>query len=87
MIHLTMTWKELLTDLERERDLLRLKAHLGKAEARDLFRAVEERLHQLRVHMVTLKEQAKTRRHALERRIQDVADDARRLLAQIQEIV
>ena len=87
MIHLTMTWKELLTDLERQRDVLRLKAHLGKAEARDLFREVEERLHQLRVHIAALKEQAKARRRELELRIHDLADDLRGLLARIQEIV
>ena len=40
--------KQLLTDLERERDELKLKIHLGKAEARDEWAKLEDRLAQFR---------------------------------------
>jgi hypothetical protein len=42
------TWKQLLADLERERDELRLQAHLGKAEARDHLAKAEQKLEELR---------------------------------------
>jgi len=40
--------KQILTDLERERDELKLKIHLGKAEARDEWAKLEARLAQFR---------------------------------------
>jgi hypothetical protein len=42
------TWTKLLADLERERDELRLKAHLGKAEARDQLARAEQKLEEFR---------------------------------------
>jgi hypothetical protein len=48
MLDLTSTWKQLIADLERERDELRVKVSLGKADARDLFAKVERKLDNLR---------------------------------------
>ena len=42
------TWKQLIADLERERDELRLKVHLAKAEAREHLIKTEEKLDELR---------------------------------------
>lgn len=48
-----MTWRtrlqEVLADLERERDELRLKLHLAKADGRDELARVEEKLAELRL--------------------------------------
>jgi hypothetical protein len=40
--------KQILTDLERERDELKLKIHLAKAEGRDEWAKLEDRLAQFR---------------------------------------
>ena len=42
------TWKQLIADLERERDELRLKAHLAKAEAKEHLIKTEEKFDELR---------------------------------------
>jgi hypothetical protein len=48
MIDFKGTWKQVVADLERDFGELRLKAHLGKAEARDLWSKAEEKLFELR---------------------------------------
>jgi hypothetical protein len=48
MPDLNATWKKLIADLERERDELRLQAHLGRAEARDYLADAEAKLADLR---------------------------------------
>lgn len=48
-----MTWKarlqDVLTDLERERDELKLKLHLARAEGRDELARMEEKIAELRL--------------------------------------
>lgn len=80
MVQLAATWKELVTELERERDVLRLKAHLGRIEVHDLLQRVEDKIFQLRIHTRDAAQVAEARLH-------DLADDVRDLLARIQEIV
>ena len=41
-------WKQLVADLERERDELRMKAQLARAEARDCLHETERKLEDLR---------------------------------------
>jgi hypothetical protein len=41
-------WKQLVADLERERDELRMEAHLANAEARDCLHEAERKLEDLR---------------------------------------
>jgi hypothetical protein len=48
MLDLKPTWDQLISDLERERDELRVKVHLGKADARDAFAKLERKLEGLR---------------------------------------
>ena len=48
MLDLKPTWNQLISDLERERDELRVKVHLGKADARDAFAKLERKLEDLR---------------------------------------
>jgi hypothetical protein len=48
MPDVTATLKQLIADLERERDELRLQAHLGRAEARDYLAQAEAKLADLR---------------------------------------
>jgi hypothetical protein len=49
---MTMDWKakfqDVVTDLERERDELRVRMHLAKAEARDELAKLDEKLDELR---------------------------------------
>ncbi len=53
------TWKQLLADLERERDELRLKIHLAKADGRDQLEKAERKLEQLRARAEVVKSTAK----------------------------
>lgn len=53
------TWKQLLADLERERDELRLKVHLAKADGRDQLAKAERKLEQLRARAEVVKSTAK----------------------------
>ena len=87
MIDLMTTWRKALAELERERDALRVKAHLGKAEARDLLVAVEAKLHQLRLQIASITDHAKESAKHGEERLRELADELRTLLARIQDVV
>lgn len=87
MVDLSATWKQLLLDLERERDQLRVKVHLGKAEARDLLANAEKKLHQLREHAVSLKDSTKVAAKSAETKVKDIAAEIRATFARIQEIL
>jgi hypothetical protein len=41
-------WQQVLTDLERERDELKLRIHLAKAEGRDEWARIDKKLDELR---------------------------------------
>lgn len=41
-------WQDVLTDLERQRDELKLKLHLARAETRDEWAKVDDKIAQLR---------------------------------------
>ena len=41
-------WQQVLTDLERERDELKLRIHLAKAEGRDEWDRIDKKLDELR---------------------------------------
>jgi hypothetical protein len=91
MVDFTATWKQLLTDLERTRDELRVKAQLGKKEARDLLSAAETKLFELRRHVgetaERTKDRAKTAAKAGEERMRQLATEARDLLAKVQDAI
>ena len=59
-----MDWKarfqDVLTDLERERDELRVRAHLAKAEAKDELAKMEQKLDELRFRADAAKSEAKS---------------------------
>jgi len=86
MTKLESTWNRLVEELERKRDELRLKAHLGKAEAKDLLAALEEKLHELRVHAGSTADRAKEAAHHGEERLRKIAAEVRELMLKIQEI-
>lgn len=48
MPDLVAAWKQLVVDLERERDELRMEAQLARAEARDCLHETERKLEDLR---------------------------------------
>jgi len=76
MLNFTATWKQLLTDLERERDELRLKAHLGKAEARDLLKKADKKLEELREKLEASKASAKAKAKSAKATTSAKASDA-----------
>ncbi|TFG48900.1 MAG: hypothetical protein E4H38_05760 [Gemmatimonadales bacterium] len=59
-----MDWKakfqDVLTDLERERDELRVRMHLAKAEARDELAKLDEKLDELRFRAGAARTEAKS---------------------------
>jgi len=69
---------EELEELRRVRDELRLRIHLGKAEAKDLWEKSEAKLQELEAKLRSIADQA-------EEPLQDVGDAARLLLAEIKE--
>ena len=52
-------WQKTLTDLERERDELRLKIHLAKAEGRDELDKLDQKLADLRLRAHAASSEAK----------------------------
>jgi hypothetical protein len=52
-------WQETLTDLERERDELKLKIHLAKAEGRDELDKLDQKLADLRLRARAASSEAK----------------------------
>jgi hypothetical protein len=52
-------WQQALADLERERDELRLKAHLAKAEGRDELDRLDQKLSELRLRASAAGSEAK----------------------------
>ncbi len=77
-----MTWKakvhEVLADLERERDELKLKIHLAKADGRDELARIEDKIAQLRFRAGAAGSEA---RGAMD----DIGDAASRLVGEIRE--
>jgi hypothetical protein len=77
-----MTWKarlqDVLTDLERERDELKLKLHLAKAEGRDELARLEDKIAELRLRAGAAGSEA---RDALG----DINDAASKLAEEIRE--
>jgi hypothetical protein len=59
MSELIAAWKQLVAELERERNELRMEAHLAKAEARDCLHETERKLEDLRQrgHLLSRPEQ------------------------------
>lgn len=80
-------WHRVIAELERERDVFRLEAHLGKAEMRTRLDAAEQKLFELREQVHALRDHAKESVHTAEARLQVLADEVRTLMARIQEIV
>ena len=77
-----MTWKakfhEVLADLERERDELKLKVHLAKADGRDELARMEEKIAQLRFRAGAAGSEA---RDAMD----EIGDAASKLVGEIRE--
>jgi len=48
-VDLRSKWQDILSDLERQRDELKLKLHLAKADTRDEWARIDEKLAQLRL--------------------------------------
>jgi predicted nucleic acid-binding Zn-ribbon protein len=69
-------WQELVTDLERERDELKLKIKLGTKDAHDQVGKLDEKIQQLKIKADAAASEAK---EAME----DVGDVARKLADEI----
>ncbi|HXW96367.1 MAG TPA: hypothetical protein VEI47_02195 [Gemmatimonadales bacterium] len=49
MADMRATWQQALADLERERDELKVRIHLAKAEGRDELAKLDQKIAELRV--------------------------------------
>jgi hypothetical protein len=76
MTDLRATWQKVLTDLERERDELKLKIHLGKAEGREELAKLDDRLAELRLRADAAGTEAKGA-------VEDIGEAAKKLTAEI----
>jgi hypothetical protein len=54
-----MKWQEALTELERERDELKLKIHLAKAEGRDELARMDQKIAELKQRAQAASSEAK----------------------------
>lgn len=71
-------WQAVLTDLERQRDELKVRLHLAKAESRDEWERLEGKLAQLRLRATAAGGEA---REAMK----DIGGAADRLVEEIRE--
>ncbi len=81
------TWKQLLADLERERDELRLKIHLAKADGRDQFERLEQRLQKLRARADRVKSTAKDAADDVEDAAEDLVEEIREGFAKVRRML
>lgn len=71
-------WQRMLEDLERERDELRVRLHLAKAETRD-------ELDRLEARMADLKARGSAARGEAGEAMEDIGDAAKHLWSEIKE--
>lgn len=69
-------WQQVLTDLERERDELKLRIHLAKAEGRDEWDRIDKKLDELRFRASAAGTEAKDA-------MDDVSEAAKKLADEI----
>jgi hypothetical protein len=69
-------WQQVLTDLERERDELKLRIHLAKAEGRDEWARIDQKLDELRFRASAAGSEAKDA-------MDDVGEAAKKLADEI----
>jgi seryl-tRNA synthetase len=69
-------WQQALTDLEQERDELKLKIHLAKAEGRDELTRLDQKISELRFRAQAAGAEAKDA-------MGDVGEAAKNLIAEI----
>lgn len=81
------TWSKWLADLERERDELRLKAHLGKAEARDHLARAEQKLEEFRQKAPIAKGVAKDAAGQVEASAKALASEIREAFARVRGVL
>ena len=87
MLNFSATWNQLLADLERERDELRLQLRLGKAEARDQFKEAERKLAALRTQLNDVEGTAKSAAATTATKAKAIAAEIRESFARIRKIL
>jgi hypothetical protein len=87
MADFSATWKQLLTDLERERDELRLKAHLAKAEAKDHLAKAEQKLEEFRERVPIAKGVGKDAAGNVEEAAKALAAEIREGFARVRRVL
>lgn len=84
-----MTWKarlqDVLTDLERERDELKLKVHLAKAEGRDELARLEEKIAELRFRAGAAGSEARGAMDDINEAASKLAEEIREGLARVRK--
>ncbi len=71
-------WQKVVTDLERERDELRVRLHLAKAEGREEWDKLDGKIAELKLRADAAGNEA---REAMD----DIGDAAKKLVAEIRE--
>lgn len=84
-----MTWKaklqDVLADLERERDELKLKLHLAKAEGRDELARMEEKIAELRFRAGAAGTEARDAMDGINEAASRLADEIREGFARVRK--
>jgi hypothetical protein len=81
------TWKQWLADFERERDELRVQAHLGKAEARDHLARAEQKLEEFRQKAPIVKGVAQDAMGQVEESAKVLATEIRAAFARVRNVL
>ncbi|MFI5234545.1 MAG: hypothetical protein ACHQXA_02435 [Gemmatimonadales bacterium] len=79
------TWTQLLADLERERDELRLKVALGKAEAKSQLEKAEAKLDEFRHRAHLTKDTAQNAAGNVESAAKTLAAEIREAFARVRK--
>ena len=78
----TTKWQQMLTDLEREREELRVRVHLAKADARDEWDKAERKLAELREK---LRQRAGSAKGEAKDSMQDIGEAGKQLVQEIKQ--
>ena len=78
MTDLRAAWQKVLAELERDRDELKLKIHLAKADGRDELAKLDDRIAELRVRADAAGSEAKDA-------MGDIREAAKKLTAEIRQ--
>jgi hypothetical protein len=78
-------WQEMLADFERQRDELKLRLHLAKAEGRDEWNRLEEKLAEARLRAQAARSEAGSAAADVGAAAERLADELREALDRVRK--